>query len=65
MAKPTYYEVLTWDMDRGMRGAWTPQKGVRRGPYSRWGLRKALRKLQGMGYETRKRSGYSVLISAR
>ncbi len=44
--KSRYY-VETWDSDKQ---AFTPQKGVRRGPYSLWGLRKAIRKLRGMGY---------------
>lgn len=41
------YEVLTWDMDKQ---AFTPQQGVRRGPYTIHGLRRALRKLREMGY---------------
>lgn len=41
------YEVLTWDADTQK---FTPQQGVRRGPYSLWGLKRALRKLQEMGY---------------
>lgn len=46
-------------------GTFTPQKGVRTGPYSKWGLRKALRALQAMGYETSKAGGVSVLVEAR
>jgi hypothetical protein len=41
------YEVLTWDVEKQK---WTPQQGVRRGPYSLWGLKRALRKLQALGY---------------
>jgi len=46
VSEPRYY-VTTWD---GERQAFTPQKGVRAGPYSKFGLRKALRRLQAMGY---------------
>ncbi len=41
------YRVLTWDTDKQ---AWTPQQGVRCGPYSIHGLRRALRKLRRIGY---------------
>jgi hypothetical protein len=41
------YEVLTWDTDKQK---FTPQQGVRRGPYTLWGLKRALRKLQSYGY---------------
>jgi hypothetical protein len=61
MPKPTY-EVLTWDMDKQ---TFTPQQGVRKGPYSKWGLRRALRKLRSMGYETTKAGGVSVFIALR
>jgi hypothetical protein len=47
------YEVLTWDSERQR---FTPQRGVRRGPYSLWGLKRALRKLQGFGYPCNYRS---------
>jgi hypothetical protein len=46
MSKPKLY-VLTWDTEKQ---AFTPQQGVRRGPYTLFGIRKALRKLQAMGY---------------
>ena len=46
--RPTY-RVRTWDADRQ---AWTPQRGVRVGPYTQYGLRRALRKLREMGYDT-------------
>jgi hypothetical protein len=39
--------VTTWDTDRQ---TFTPQAGVRTGPYSKFGLRRALRALRGMGY---------------
>jgi hypothetical protein len=44
--KPRYY-VTTWDADKG---EYTPQKGVRTGPWSLWGLRKAILALRSMGY---------------
>lgn len=47
MGYPRYY-VLTWDSDLQ---AFTPQQGVRKGPYTQFGLRKALHKLREMGYE--------------
>jgi hypothetical protein len=46
MAKPKY-DVTTWDSELQK---WTPQEGVRRGPYTRWGLKRALRKLRAIGY---------------
>jgi len=48
--KPKYY-VSTWDTDRQ---EFTPQKGVRTGPWSLFGLRKALRKLRSFGFIARK-----------
>jgi hypothetical protein len=42
-----YYYVTTWDT---YREDFTPQQGVRTGPYSLFGLRGAIRKLQDMGY---------------
>ncbi len=57
--KGKLYDVLTWDMDRQ---EFTPQQGVRRGPWSKWGLRRALRKLQKMGYDTSRHGGVSVLV---
>ncbi len=47
----TRYYVYTWDTDKQ---DWTPQAGVRCGPWSKWGLRKALRKLREYGYSARK-----------
>ncbi len=48
--KKRYY-VYTWDAEKR---DWTPQKGVRCGPWSLWGLRKPLRLLRGMGYSADK-----------
>lgn len=56
--KKPHYEVLTWDADKQ---AFTSQKGVRRGPYSLFGLRKALRKLQSMGYTARKDDPFTLV----
>lgn len=52
------YRVFTWDLQK-----FTPQKGVRCGPYSLWGLKRALRKLQAMGYECH-RHDFSVLVES-
>lgn len=60
--KPKRYEVLTWDV---YLQKFTPQQGVRRGPYSLWGLRKALRKLRDAGYDTSRGGGVSVLVQER
>ena len=56
-AKPKY-RVLTWDAELQR---FTPQLGVKPGPYTRFGLRKPLRKLQTMGYSA-DRNDYSVLV---
>ena len=53
------YQVTTWDMETQ---SFTPQKGVRKGPYSLFGLRKALRKLQAMGYDIARDDAPSVLV---
>lgn len=45
------YYVTTWDVNLHQ---FTPQQGVRTGPYSLWGLRKAVRKLRALGYTARK-----------
>lgn len=60
MAKTTKprYRVLTYDPESGR---FTPQLGVRSGPYTLFGLRKALRKLQGMGYAAH-RGDDSILV---
>lgn len=47
MRKRQLYSVTTWDSDRQ---AFTPQSGVRTGPYTLWGLRRPLRKLRYLGY---------------
>ena len=47
MNLPARYYVQTWDFEKQ---EWSSQKGVRTGPYSLKGLRRALRKLQEMGY---------------
>jgi hypothetical protein len=58
--RPRYY-VLTWDAGRQR---FTPQRGVRAGPYSLFGLRKALRRLQDCGYPAT-RDDPSVLVERR
>ena len=55
-----YVQTMDWALRK-----WTPQRGVRTGPYTLFGLRKALRKLQDMGYETDRRGGVSVLVEKR
>jgi hypothetical protein len=49
--KRARYFVTTWDT---IAQDWTPQAGVRTGPYTLFGLRRAVRKLRGMGYEGRR-----------
>lgn len=61
MTKPTY-EVLTWDSDKGK---FTPQRGVRRGPWGKWGLRRALRALRDIGYDVHRSGAPSVLVQRR
>lgn len=56
------YDVTTWD---GEKQEFTPQKGVRRGPYTLFGLRKALRKLKDMGYGTHRSDGVSILVERK
>ena len=58
MERNRYY-VETWDMDAQ---AFTPQTGVEHGPMSIHDLRKALRQLQGMGYDTNRKFAPSVLV---
>ena len=58
MKQPRYY-VLTWDTDKQM---FTPQRGVRAGPYRKWQLRRVLRALRDMGYDVTRAGGYSVLV---
>lgn len=57
---PRYY-VQTWDTNKQ---DFTPQAGVRCGPYSLFGLRKAIRKLRSMGYPCDYRSGLGVRMEA-
>jgi len=59
--KTRRYYVTTWDIEKQ---DFTPQKGVRTGPYTQFGLRKALRKLRQMGYGGNK-SDNSTLVEAR
>jgi hypothetical protein len=54
---PKYY-VTTYDAEKE---AFTPQKGVRKGPYTLWGLRTALRALRELGYDATKEDN-SVLV---
>jgi len=61
--RPGYY-VKTIEPEKD---AFTPQKGVRHGPWTKWGLRKAIRQLWALGYSCEYSStlGYedpSVLI---
>ena len=58
---PGRYYVLTYDWDKR---EYTPQKGVRKGPYTKFGLRKAIRKLREMGY-CADRDDNDVLIEKR
>ena len=58
--KPKYY-VPTWDVDTQK---FTPHAGVRTGPYTLFGLREALRKLQELGYAA-DRNDPSVLVERR
>jgi len=47
-AKPrSRYYVTTWNHEKC---EFTPQLGVRTGPYSLFGLRRVIRKLREMGY---------------
>ena len=57
MNKPRYY-IYTWDQNKDV---YTPQAGVRCGPYSLFGLRKPIRKLQAIGYVA-KRGDSAVII---
>ena len=53
------YEILTWDIDRQ---DFTPQQGVRRGPYTLFGLRKAIRALRECGYTVSRHGDSFTLI---
>lgn len=52
------YFVYTWDAETQR---FTPQEGVHSGPYTKWGLRQALRTLQAMGYDA-SRHDFSILV---
>ena len=54
------YYVLTWDLNKQ---TFTPQIGVRKGPYSLFGLRKPLRALRGIGYSADRNDGYVYVYS--
>ena len=58
--KKRRYYVTTWDPERQ---EYTPQSGVRTGPYSLFGLRKALRKLRAWGYGC-ERDDFFVYVEA-
>lgn len=58
MKRPKY-RVLTWDIDRQK---FTPQPGVRSGPYTLFALRKVLRRLNHMGYDIKRAFAPSVLV---
>ena len=62
MARQKRYDVLTWDDSLQQ---FTPQKGVRRGPYTLFGLRRPLRALREMGYGIRRSCAPSVLVQMR
>ena len=57
MTTKAKYEVLTWDHEKH---CWTPQQGVRRGPHTIHGLRRALRKLRDYGYSCEYSSAHGV-----
>ena len=59
MKRPKIYYVYTYDWELGR---FTPQIGVRPGPYTIWGVRRALRRLQGLGYDIG-RDAPSVLVT--
>jgi hypothetical protein len=48
MSQKPRYRVTTWDPDLQK---FTPQKGLRCGPYYGFGVRKALQELRCMGYD--------------
>lgn len=53
------YRVTTWDVDRQK---FTPQEGLKSEPYTKWELRRALRALRQMGYDTKRAFAPSVLV---
>jgi hypothetical protein len=40
----------------------TPQPGVVAGPYSKWDLRRVLRRLRDIGYDVNRADAHSVLV---
>ena len=66
MTSPAWYSVLTYDPDvedQHIGNCFTPQKGVKTPVLGQAGLRRALRKLESMGYEVRGRANaVSVLV---
>lgn len=62
MAEKVYYFVTTWDTNKQ---AFTPQPGVRTGPYTLFGLRRALRELRQYGYDIKRNFAPSVYVEAR
>lgn len=60
MIRRKYY-VTTWDTDLQ---EFTPQKGVRTGPHTWRGLRRALRALQELGYPARRGDSSTLVESA-
>ncbi|MCH8851120.1 MAG: hypothetical protein IID41_00545 [Planctomycetes bacterium] len=60
MTRRKYY-VTTWDTELEK---FTPQKGVRTGPHSWRGLRRALRALQELGYPANRGDPSTLVESA-
>ena len=58
---PRYY-VTTWDRELE---EYTPQKGVRKGPWSLFGLRKPLRMLREMGHDVSRMSCFDIFIERK
>ena len=56
--KKRRYWISTWDSNKQ---EFTPHRGVRTGPYTLFGLRKAMRALEAQGYTARK-GDPSVLV---
>ena len=53
--------VETWDTNKQ---AFTPQAGVKSGPYSLFGLRRAVKRLRELGYEGRRNDPSVYVYSA-
>lgn len=58
----TYYYVYTYDAEKQ---EFTPQKGIKCGRYSQFGLRKALRALRQIGYDVHRAAAVSVYVEKR